>query len=117
MSPLAATAVSSRVLTRTQAEAIVVAFQVILWRMRELIRNRRHVVTIHALDEMISDDLTLVDIVSCLMTGEIVARQFDREMDHWKYLIEGVSVQGEPFVTVARIGPRDILYVITVYAL
>ena len=49
-----------------------------LKRMRELIRTRRYVMTLHAEDEMDADDLTIFDIESAILTGQISERQRDR---------------------------------------
>jgi len=40
-----------------------------LKRMRELIRTRRYVMTLHAEDEMDADDLTIFDIESAILTA------------------------------------------------
>lgn len=52
-----------------------------LKRMREMIRTRRYVMTLHAEDEMDADDLTIFDIESVILTGQIAERQRDRQAD------------------------------------
>ncbi len=60
-----------------------------LKRMRDLIRTRRYVMTLHAEDEMDADGLTIFDIESVILTGQITERQRDRQSDEWKYLVSG----------------------------
>ncbi len=63
-----------------------------LKRMRELIRARRYVMTLHAEDEMDADGLTIFDIESVILTGHITERQRDRQPDEWKYLVRGQAL-------------------------
>ena len=42
--------------------------------MRDLILNREYVVTVHAYDEMAADDLTVWDVESAFITGEVLER-------------------------------------------
>lgn len=52
-----------------------------LKRMRELIRARRYVMTLHAEEEMDADGLTVFDIESVILSGQITERQRDRQSD------------------------------------
>ena len=45
-----------------------------LKRMRELIRTRRYVMTLHAEDEMDADGLTIFDVESVILAGQITER-------------------------------------------
>ncbi len=92
-------------------------FDRILRRMRELIRTSRYVMTIHAVEEMEADRLTLFDVEHCILTGEIVQRQKDRETDEWKYLVEGQTLTDDKAMLVAKMGPTGKLVILTVYAL
>ena len=58
--------------------AIPGLFPRILERMREFVRTGRYVMTIHALDAMEDDELTVFDVERCFLTGRIVERQRDR---------------------------------------
>ena len=89
---------------------------VVLKRLRELVRTHRDVLTAHGQEEMESDSLTVLDLEHCILTGHVVERQRDRIRRGWKYLVRGESVQGGSTVTVAKIGPGGTLVVITVYA-
>ena len=84
--------------------------------MRELIRTSGYVMTVHAAEEMEVDGLTAFDIERCILTGEIVTRQKDRDTEESKYLVQGKAVVGgHEIVTVAKIGPTGKLVIITVY--
>ena len=90
-------------------------FDRILKRMRELIRTRQYVMTLHAEDEMNSDGLGLDDLESAVLGGQIGERQKDRMSSEWKYLIKGTSLAGRNVTVVVKIGPTDKLVFITVY--
>jgi hypothetical protein len=47
-------------------------------RIRELIRSLQHVVTLHASEELEDDNLTILDLESIILTGQITERQRDR---------------------------------------
>ncbi len=88
----------------------------ILNRIRNLIRERRYVVTVHALDEMDDDGLTIFDVERVVLTGEIIERQRDLRTREWKYVVRGKTVEGLDAGVVLKIGPTDKLVLITVYA-
>ena len=90
-------------------------FDRILKRMRELVRTRRYVMTVHAEDEMDSDRLTIYDVENAVLAGQIVARQKDRASAEWKYLVSGQSLAGDSVIVVAKFGPTGKLVFITVF--
>ena len=90
-------------------------FDRILKRMRELVRTRQYVMTVHAEDEMDSDGLTIYDVESAVLTGQIAERQKDHASGEWKYLVRGQSVAGEGMTVVAKVGPTSKLVFITVF--
>lgn len=75
----------------------------ILERMRELVRTVRYVMTIHALDAMEDDELTVFDVERCFLTGRIVERQRDRARREWKYLVEGWLTDGSRAAVIAKV--------------
>ena len=87
----------------------------ILKRIRNLIRERRYVVTVHALDEMDDDGFSIFDMERVILTGKITERQRDLETREWKYLVQGKTIEGLDAEVVLKIGPTDKLVVITVY--
>ena len=90
-------------------------FDRILKRMRECVRTRRYVMSLHAEDEMNSDELSIYDVESIVLTGQITERQRDRASDEWKYVINGRSLIGDNATAVVKFGPTDKLVFITVF--
>jgi hypothetical protein len=64
-------------------------FERILERMRRLVRDGQYVVTVHGVEAMEDDELTVFDVERCLLRGSIVERQRDRQRREWKYLVQG----------------------------
>jgi hypothetical protein len=87
----------------------------ILAEIRERIRKREYVVTIHAADEMDDDGLTIFDLESIILTSTITERQKDTSTADWKYLILGDTVNGQPATVVVRLGMTGKAVIITVY--
>ncbi len=90
-------------------------FDRILKRMRELVRTRKYVMRVHAEDEMGSDGLTIYDVESAVLAGQIIERQKDRASAEWKYLVSGQSLAGDNVTVVAKFSPADKLVFITVF--
>ncbi len=87
----------------------------LLNRMREKVRTRQYVMTLHAEEEMDDDELSIFDVERGILAGEIVERQQDRGIGEWKYLVEGETVAGDPVVVVAKLSVTGKLVIITVY--
>ncbi len=90
-------------------------FDRILKSMREKVRTRQYVMTLHADEEMENDRLTIFDVERGIMTGRIVERQKDRETGEWKYVVEGKTVAGGDVVVVGKLGATGKLVIITVF--
>ncbi len=91
-------------------------YERILKQMREKIRIRQYVMTIHAEEEMTDDNLSIFDVERVVLTGSIVERQKDRASAEWKYLVEGKTITGHLAVVVSKISITGKLVIITVYA-
>lgn len=88
----------------------------ILNRMREKIRRRQYVVTLHADEEMDNDGLAIFDVESGILTGAIIERQKDRKTKERKYLVRGKTVDGaKVIVVVVKFGRTGKLVILTVY--
>ena len=87
----------------------------ILRQMRDNIRIRQYVMTIHAEDEMTDDDLSIFDVEHVVLTGSIVERQKDQDTAEWKYLVKGETIAGDLAVVVAKTSITGKLVIITVY--
>jgi hypothetical protein len=57
--------------------------------MREKIRTRQYVMTLHAEEEMNDDDLSIFDMERAILTGTVTERQQDLVTGEWKYLVAG----------------------------
>ena len=86
-----------------------------LRRFQTLIRERKYILTIHALEEMGEDDILDEDIENVVLRGQIVERQVDRATRERKYVITGKNVAGEPVGVVLKMGSTGKVIVITVY--
>lgn len=84
--------------------------------MREKIRRRQYVMTLHAEEEMDDDGLTIFDVESVILTGAIIDQQKDRKTRERKYLVRGQTVDGaEVAVVVTKFGRTGKLVLLTVY--
>ena len=91
--------------------------QRILEEIRDKVRLRQYIMTLHAEEEMSDDELSIFDIERCILTGEIIERQKDSNTGEWKYLVEGQSISNGKIVVVAKISPTEKLVFITTYRL
>ena len=89
----------------------------ILKRLRALILSRQYIVTLHAYDEMAADDLTVWDVESAILTGQIVEKQKDANTSELKYRVRGTSIDGSPMEVVVKLGMTGKVIFVTVYAL
>ena len=91
--------------------------QRILEEIRDKVRLRQYIMTLHAEEEMSDDELSIFDIERCILTGEIIERQKDSNTGEWKYLVEGQSISNGKIVVVVKISPTEKLVFITTYRL
>lgn len=73
--------------------------------------------TYHARKEMNDDGLTVYDVESGILTGDIIERQRDRVTAEWKYRIRGETLTGDDIEVITKLSPTSKLVIITVYAL
>ena len=90
-------------------------FDRILKEMRDKIRNRKYIMSIHGDEEMDEDSLSIYDVEHCILTGKILERQKDKVTAEWKYCINGQSLGGSEVEVVAKLSPTGKLVIITVY--
>ena len=87
----------------------------LLKRMRELIRTRQYIMSLHAEDEMETDGLTIYDVESTILTGKITERQKDRVSMEWKYLVGGQSLANDAVTVAVKFSPTGKLVFITIF--
>ncbi len=92
-------------------------YERILRRMRDRIRRREYVVTLHARKEMNDDGLSIYDVERGVLSGEILERRRDPETLEPKYRIRGVTLEEAGIEVVTKLSPTGKLVIITVYAL
>lgn len=90
-------------------------FEKIRNKMREKIRGLEYIMTIHAEEEMVNDNLSIFDVENGILTGEIVERQKDIETGEWKYLVGGKTVDDKNIIVAAKLSVSDKMVIITVY--
>jgi len=90
-------------------------YERILRLMREKIRTRQYVMTLHAEEEMNDDDLSIFDVERAILTGGVIERQEEYMTGEWKYLIAGRSIGGADVEVVAKMSATAKLVIITVY--
>lgn len=90
-------------------------FEPILKRMREKVRTRQYVMTLHAAEEMEEDGYSVFDVESGILTGEIFERQKERATAEWKYLLKGQAVAGDDVMVAAKLSPTGKLVILMVY--
>jgi hypothetical protein len=87
----------------------------LLKQMRELIRTRRYIMSLHAEDEMEADGLTIYDVESTVLTGQMTERQKDHLSKEWKYLVSGQSLASEAVTVAVKFSPTSKLVFITIF--
>lgn len=92
-------------------------FKRTLIEMQRRVRAGRLTLPVQARDAMYDDDLLAADLEHCLLTGEIVTRQWDEKWGEWKYIIAGESLDSRAIDVVAKLGRHDDTVVITVYVI
>jgi len=91
-------------------------FQKVLKLLREKIRTRQYIMTLHAEEEMDDEGLTVYDIENAIMSGNLVERQKDKPSSEWKYRISGKALSGEEVEVIAKIGRTGKAVIITIYS-
>ncbi len=71
--------------------------------------------TLHAEEEMDDDQLSVFDVESGVLTGNIRERQKDQNSSEWKYIIEGQTLVGDPVIVVTKFGATRKVVMITVW--
>lgn len=92
-------------------------YERVLNRIRQLVLERRYIVTVHAYDEMAADNFAIWDVESALLNGKIIEQQRDRVTGERKFRIAGVGLDNRRMEVVVKVGVTGKLIIITVYAL
>ncbi|MBK7662204.1 MAG: DUF4258 domain-containing protein [Sterolibacteriaceae bacterium] len=73
-------------------------------RVRQLVRSLNYVVSVHAAEELEDDNLSILDLESVLLTGEIIERQRDRNSREVKTIVRGRTIEGHEAESVVKLG-------------
>lgn len=90
-------------------------YERILNKMRDKIRTRQYIMTIHAEEEMEDDKLSIFDVESIVLSGKILERQKETATAEWKYLVTGKTLADEEATIVGKLSITEKLVFITVY--
>ena len=90
-------------------------YERMLRHMREKIRTRNYVMTLHAEEEMDDDGFSIFDVERAILTGHIMERQTDQRTGEWKYVLIGESLHAASVGVVVKLSSTDKLVIITVY--
>ena len=88
----------------------------LLQRIRQKILQNKYVLSSHAVDEMISDEIKpfgVDDVMNCLLSGKIRKREVD--LNGTKYTISGETLDGWQLEVVIRFRADGKLLIITNY--
>jgi len=85
-------------------------------RLRAKIRAGRYLIPFHAANEMDDDELSIFDVESIILTGQIVERQRDAETRRPQYVLRGETLTGQAACCVVKVGPTGEVVFITVWA-
>ncbi|MFH0343616.1 MAG: DUF4258 domain-containing protein [Chromatiales bacterium] len=87
----------------------------IIDRLRDKIRAGEYIVPFHAANELDDDEISIFDVESIILTGEIIERQRDAETQERKYVFRGETLDGEAACSVVKIGPTGKVVIITAW--
>lgn len=85
--------------------------------MRDAVRLRQYVMTLHAVEEMEDDGFSIFDVERCILNGTITERQKEAASDEWKYLVHSLTFTDRGISVVAKFSITGKLVIITVFAL
>ena len=68
---------------------------------------------VHAADELDDDKISIFDVESIILTGQIIERQRDAQTQERKYVLRGRTLDGEAACSVIKVGPTGKVVVIT----
>jgi hypothetical protein len=88
-----------------------------VWQqIRDRVRTRQYVVTLHAEEEMDADGFSIYDVEHAILGGTLKARQRDPTSGEWKYRLTGSALDGRLMRVIVKLSVTGKLVIITVYA-
>jgi hypothetical protein len=85
-------------------------------KLRDLVREERYQISIHANEEMANDLLEAVDVENAILTG-LITKRFTKDPRGTRYEVTGEASDGRTMGVICRIVTADWLTIVTVFAL
>lgn len=85
-------------------------------KLRDLVRDEKYQISIHANKEMANDLLDAIDVENAILTGSITKR-FTKDPRGTRYGVTGRACDGRAMSVICRIVPANWLTIVTVFAL
>ena len=89
--------------------------QTTISQFRHLVRTLNYVVSTHAAEELDDENLSILDLESIILTGQITERQRDAQTREVKCVVAGATLDGSAAEAVVKVGFTGRLIVITAY--
>lgn len=83
-------------------------------QMRDRVRRRQYIVTLHAEEEMDDDGLSMFDVEHALLMGSIEERQRDATTGEWKYCLVGTTLDERRMRVITKLSVTGTLVIIGV---
>lgn len=84
-------------------------------KLRNLVREEKYQISIHANEEMADDLLEAIDVENAILTGSITKR-FTKDPRGTRYEVTGEACDGRTIAVISRIVAADWLTIVTVFA-
>lgn len=84
-------------------------------KLRDLVREERYQISIHANEEMANDLLEAIDVENAILTGSITKR-FTKDPRGARYEVTGEATDGRTMAVICRVVAADWLTIVTVFA-
>jgi chorismate-pyruvate lyase len=84
-------------------------------RILDCIRTLNYAVSLHAAEELDDDNLTILDLETIILSGQIIERQRDYKTREVKFVIRGRTIEGQSAEAIVKFNQIGTLFVITVY--
>ncbi len=92
-------------------------YENVLKRLRLSVLQNDYLLTFHVEEELKDDDLTIFDLESAILSGEIIQRQKDFQTSEYKYKLNGKTLTGEILEVIVKFSLRGRTIIITSYLL
>ncbi len=85
-------------------------------KLRDLVREEKYQISLHANEEMANDLLEAIDLENTILTGSITKR-FTKDSRGTRYEVTGQACDGRSVAVICRVVGSDWLRILTVFEL